>query len=153
MSLTIGAVARRAGLGIQTIRFYEREGLIDAPPRTRSGYRSYDTDVVRRLQFIRRAQELGFTLKEIRELIALESDLDADCDQVRVVASAKLSDVEARIADLTRMKAALEDVISSCKGHGPIRECALMDCLQSPGETATTSSTGLKILSTSPGCR
>ncbi|MEX2284888.1 MAG: MerR family DNA-binding protein [Gemmatimonadota bacterium] len=134
MTLTIGAVAKQAGLGIQTVRFYEREGLIEAPPRSSSGYRAYDEKAVYRLRFIRRAQELGFTLKEIRELIALEQDQDADCEQVRGVASSKLSTVENKIADLQRMKAALQQLIHSCNGSGPIRDCVIMDCLQSSTE-------------------
>ena len=133
MTLTIGSVARQAGLGIQTVRFYEREGLIDAPPRSSSGYRAYDDKAVHRLRFIRRAQELGFTLKEIRELIALESDRDADCDQVRGIATAKLAIVEGKIADLQRMQSALQAMVDSCRGPGPIRDCALMDCLQPIG--------------------
>src|SRR5688500_2437943 len=128
--LTIGAVAKRTGLGIQTVRFYEREGLLEEPPRSSSGYRTYDESAVRRLGFIRRAQELGFSLKEIRELISLEQDVDADCEQVRGLANAKLDTIENKIADLRRMKAALEKVVQSCVGGGTIRDCVIMDCLQ-----------------------
>ncbi len=131
MTLTIGAVARQAGLGIQTVRFYEREGLLEEPPRSTSGYRAYDEKAVPRLRFIKRAQELGFTLKEIRELIALEQDDKADCDQVRGVASVKLATVETKIADLIRMKTALERLVGSCTGNGALRDCVIMECLQS----------------------
>ena len=129
-ALTIGAVAKRTGLGIQTVRFYEREGLLEEPPRSSSGYRTYDESAVRRLGFIRRAQELGFSLKEIRELISLEQNEDADCDQVRGIANAKLDTIEDKIADLKRMQAALEKVVRSCTGGGTIRDCVIMDCLQ-----------------------
>ena len=133
MPLTIGALAKRAGLGIQTVRFYEREGLIEEPPRSGSGYRAYSDDAVIRLQFIRRAQELGFSLKEIRELIALEQDRDADCNRVRDVAVAKLATIQGKIADLQRMQAALDQVVQSCTCNGPVQKCAVIACLQPPG--------------------
>lgn len=130
-ALTIGAIAKRTGLGVQTVRFYEREGLLEEPPRSSSGYRTYGESAVRRLGFIRRAQELGFSLKEIRELISLEQNEAADCDQVRGIANAKLDTIEDKIADLKRMQAALEKVVQSCTGGGTIRDCVIMDCLQS----------------------
>lgn len=131
MSKTIGAVANEAGVGIQAIRFYEREGLIDAPARTRAGYRLYDADVVGRLKFIRRAQELGFTLKEIRELIALEEEDGADCNDVYAAAAAKLAAVQAKIDDLARMKEELSALVQSCSGTGTVRQCAIIECLHS----------------------
>ena len=133
MSLTTGILAKRAGVGIQTIRFYEREGLMEPAPRSRSGYRHYDESAVTRLTFIRRAQELGFTLKEIRELIALDSDPDGPCDSVSSAATAKLAAIEGKIADLTRMKDALVKLISSCVQSVPIRDCAVIECLRSSG--------------------
>jgi MerR family copper efflux transcriptional regulator len=136
MTLTIGAIAKRTGLGIQTVRFYEREGLLEEPPRSSSGYRTYDESAVRRLGFIRRAQELGFSLKEIRELISLEQDLDADCDHVRGIANAKLDTIEIKIADLLRMKSALEKVVQSCAGTGTIRDCGVIECLQTEADCA-----------------
>ncbi|MGQ0815114.1 MAG: MerR family DNA-binding protein [Gemmatimonadota bacterium] len=129
MSLTIGALANTTGIGIQAIRFYEREGLIEKPPRTRSGYRQYDAATIDRLHFIRRAQELGFTLKEIRELVELESDTGADCAEVCAAANAKVAAVQRKIDDLTRMKEELTALIESCSGNGSVRKCAIMQCL------------------------
>src|SRR5207244_7019414 len=91
--LTIGQVARRAGGGVETVRFYEREGLLERPARRGSGYREYGEDVVARLRFVRRAKELGFTLKEVAELLALRADPDTTCAEVRGQARAKLADV------------------------------------------------------------
>jgi MerR family transcriptional regulator, copper efflux regulator len=135
MMLTIGAVARATGLGIQTVRFYEREGLIDEPARTRSNYRTYDESVIERLHFIRRAQELGFTLKEIRELIGLTSDEAASCEQVNEIAASKLAVVKEKIADLIRMQNALEELIDTCNCSGPLRDCSLIRCLQANDES------------------
>src|SRR5512145_1271216 len=129
MLFTIGDVAKQAGVGVQTVRFYEREGLIEEPPRASSGYRSYQDDVITRLRFIKRAQELGFTLREIRELIALQTDTGADCGALRVVAQTKLTDIEQRIADLQRMGSVLKELVDSCGGHGPVVSCNIMECL------------------------
>jgi MerR family mercuric resistance operon transcriptional regulator len=129
MTLTVGALARTAGVGVQTIRFYERQGLLQEAPRSSSGYRTFATDAVTRLRFIRRAQELGFTLREIRELIALQDDELADCDQVGRAAGGKLADIDRRIADLQRMKGALEDLMRVCTNRGPAAHCAIIECL------------------------
>src|SRR5207247_2671094 len=98
-TLSIGQVARLAGVGVETVRFYEREGLLEEPPRRESGYRQYGEDVVARLRFIRRAKELGFTLKEIAGLLALRVDPDTTCADVRQRARTKIADVEAKIRD------------------------------------------------------
>jgi Hg(II)-responsive transcriptional regulator len=125
----IGSVAEAAGVSVQAVRFYEREGLLAVPARTRSGYRLYDPDTVARLHFIRRAQELGFTLKEIRELIALETRNGVDCDDVYGVAQAKVDSVQKKIDDLARMKTELESLIHSCSGCVPVQQCKIMECL------------------------
>jgi DNA-binding transcriptional MerR regulator len=132
MALTIGALSRQAGVSVQTIRYYEREGLMEAPDRNVSGYRSYEDRAVERLQFIHRAQALGFTLRQIRELIALQHDREADCGVVRATASEKLRAIEDKIASLTRMKIELDHIIATCGGHGPIAECRIMECLAAP---------------------
>lgn len=128
-ALTIGAVARGAQVGVETVRFYEREGLIDEPPRRRSGYRQYPADTVRRVLFIRRAKDLGFTLKEIGELLSLRVEPRTTCADVRELATAKIGDIERKIAELERMKAALARLARSCRGKGPTSECPILDAL------------------------
>lgn len=116
-SLTIGQLAARAGVGVETVRFYERRGLLAAPPRRPSGYRMYGDEVVRRLRFIRRAQELGFSLAEIEELLALRGDSPDACQAARERAAAKLADLDERMADLERMREALAALAHSCDAH------------------------------------
>src|SRR5262245_9411900 len=127
--LTIGQVARRAGIGVETVRFYERQGLLEQPARGDSGYRQYAEDVVGRLRFIRRAKELGFTLKEIAELLALRLDPDTSCGEVRGRAKAKIDDIDTKIRDLQRMRRALDKLVASCRGRGPISACPILDAL------------------------
>src|SRR6267378_3684955 len=117
--LTIGQVARSAGVGIETVRFYERQGLLTEPARKESGYRQYGEDVVARLRFIRRAKELGFSLKEIAELLALRVEPDTTCAAVRQRAEAKIADIETKIESLREIRAALVKVTKQCSGHGP----------------------------------
>src|SRR5687768_3469455 len=102
--LTIGEVARQAGVGVETVRFYERQGLLEAPQRRASGYRQFNKHAVEVLRFIRRAKELGFTLKEIKGLLALRLDTSTTRAAVRQQAKAKVIDIETRIADLQRMR-------------------------------------------------
>jgi MerR family mercuric resistance operon transcriptional regulator len=134
-TLTIGQVARQAGIGVETVRFYERQGLLEEPTRKASGYREYTEDVVRRLRFIRRAKELGFSLKEVRELLTLRLDPDATAADVKRRAEAKLADIEARIRDLRRMKEALVELAAACSGHGPASECPILGALDGTGAT------------------
>lgn len=126
-ALTIGQLARHAGVGVETIRFYEREGLLAEPERKPSGYRQYPRDVVRRVRFIRHAKELGFTLKEIQELLELRVDPQSSCADVRDRAASKIADIEERIASLGRMKAALERLAHRCRGRGPTSECPILE--------------------------
>ncbi len=128
--LTIGQVANRAGVGIETVRFYEREGLLEEPARRESGYRQYEADVVARLRFIKRAKELGFSLKEIKELLALRVDPTTTCAEVRSKAQAKVADIEEKIETLQRMKKALVKLTRSCSGQGPVSECPILDALE-----------------------
>ena len=134
--LTIGAVARRAGVGVETVRFYERAGLLEEPARRESGYRQYAEDVVARLRFIRRAKELGFTLKEIRELLGLRIDDTATRSDVRKRAQAKVADIEAKILDLQRMREALLKLTATCRGHGPASDCPILEALDRAEEPA-----------------
>ena len=128
-ALAIGQVARRAGVGIETVRFYERQGLIEEPERRASGYRQYGEETVGRLRFIRRAKELGFTLKEIKELLALRVDPSTTCADVKSRAEAKIEDVQERIQSLQRIKRALKKLASACSGRGPISKCPILDAL------------------------
>ncbi len=131
--LTIGKVARSAGLAIDTVRYYEREGLIEKPARTASGYRHYRADVIARLRFIRQAKELGFTLTEIRELLTLKVAPGKSCADVKSRAEAKIADVEQRIAQLARMKRALTKLVTACSGRGPTSECPILDAMETRG--------------------
>jgi MerR family copper efflux transcriptional regulator len=127
--LTIGLVARRAGVGVETVRFYERQGLIEEPPRRPSGYREYGDDVVSRLGFIRRAKELGFTLKEIKELLSLRRDPSTPAPDVKRMAEAKTADIETKIRTLQKMKKALGKLTSACPGNVTSAECPLLHAL------------------------
>ena len=127
--LTIGQVARSAGVGVETVRFYERQGLLEEPARRDSGYRQYGEDVVARLRFIKRAKELGFSLKEIKELLALRVDPDTTCAEVKRQAEAKIADVEQKIAALQRIRKALVKLTAVCQGRGPTSECPILDAL------------------------
>ncbi len=127
--MTIGAVAKRAGVAIDTIRYYEREGLLPEPLRRASGYRSYDEGVVQQLLFIRRAKDLGFTLEEIRELLALSADRHRGVKAVKHRAQERLAAIEARIAELTRVRDGLEQLIDACPGHGSPEQCPILRAL------------------------
>ncbi len=130
--LTIGEVARRVGIGVETVRFYEREGLLAEPARRASGYRQYGDDAVPRLRFIRRAKALGFTLKEIAELLALRDNPDATRADVRRQAASKVADIEAKVRDLQRMKKALLTLAATCHGDGPAGGCPILEALARP---------------------
>lgn len=126
-SIGIGALARRAGVGIDTVRYYEREGLLEPRARLASGYRRYSEHEIARLRFIRKAQALGFSLNEIRELLSLSSLRDVG--RVKKKAEAKLSDVDRRIAELQRVRAALAELVKACPGHGRPEECPILAAL------------------------
>ncbi len=136
-TLTIGQVAKRTGVGVETLRYYEREGLVEEPTRSRSsGYRQYPESVVKRIHFIKRAQQLGFSLKEIAELFALRVDPATPALAVKQRATAKLSDIERKIEELLRMKRALEQITHLCTGQGPISTCPILDMLEREDEEA-----------------
>lgn len=129
MSYTISRAASAAGVGVETIRFYEREGLLRQPPRKPGRYRQYDDSTIARIHFIQRAKLLGFTLAEIRELIQLDERDDAECGDLRDRARVKLTAVEQKIADLERMRSALNDLIAACRTSVPLSQCPVMECL------------------------
>lgn len=128
--LTIGKVAKKAGLGIETVRFYEREGLIKPPARTEANYRIYPQRDILRLRFIKRAKNLGFTLREIKELLSLQHDSTATKADVKLQTEAKIEAIELKILDLTRIKEILETLEESCDGHGPTSDCPILDALE-----------------------
>ena len=129
--MTIGKVATESGVGVETVRFYERRGLIERPPKPQgTGFRSYPGEIVAQIRFIRRAQQIGFSLSEIGELLALKTNPHADCAEVRDRTAAKLGDVDRKIADLERMRAALAEMLEACPASGAIRACTILDALE-----------------------
>lgn len=128
-SLTIGAVAKRVGVAIDTIRYYEREGLLPQPQRRASGYRSYGDGAVVQLRFIRRAKNLGFTLDEIRDLLALSHDRQQGAAAVKQRAQQRLVALETRIAELQRLRDGLAQLVESCSGHGALEHCPILRAL------------------------
>ena len=137
--LSIGQVAQRAGIGVETVRFYERRGLIDEPPRSAAGYREYPEAIVSRIRFIKRAKELGFTLKEIKELLSLRLDPTTTCADVRSRAEAKIADIETRIRSLRRMNKALVKLTAACSGRGTSSECPILEALDQEKEVGCKS--------------
>src|SRR5262245_46626466 len=129
MGLTSGQLAKRSGVGVETLRFYEREGLLAEPARTASGYRQYAAEAVERVQFIRQAQTLGFQLKDIKELLALRDDPDAGSVEVREKAVAKLADIDQKIKDLEAMRAELTHLVAACDGTGPAAHCPIITAI------------------------
>jgi MerR family mercuric resistance operon transcriptional regulator len=127
--LTIGNLAKQADVNVQTVRYYERRRLLPQPKRTPSGYRIYSADAVQRLHFIKTAQELGFSLKEIQELLSLRLRPGITSAQIRKRAVAKVVDIERKIGTLQAMKKSLTQIISACSGCGPVSECPILDSL------------------------
>jgi len=128
-SFTIGEVARRAEVGVDTVRHYERLGLLPPPARRLSGYRQYADADVRRLRFIRRAKALGFSLEDIRSLLELSADGDRGVRGVHARAQARLDDIEARIAELQRMRRGLKKLVDACPGDGRLDGCPILAAL------------------------
>jgi MerR family copper efflux transcriptional regulator len=125
--LTIGDVAKRANVHIETLRYYERRGLVPRPRRSASNYRLYAEDTVRRVRFIKSAQELGFSLAEIRELLSLRATPRTRCAEIRQRAEAKVKAIEAKIASLQAMKQALAKLVAECSGDGPVTACPILE--------------------------
>jgi len=127
-TLTIGKLANAADVGIDTVRFYERAGLLNKPRRTASGYRLYAASDVARLRFIRRAKALGFSLEEIAELLRL-NDGGGRRGAVRALAGRRLAEIEQKLAELSRMRDTLRHLISQCSGEGPLAGCPIIDAV------------------------
>ena len=127
--LTIGRLAEQAGVNLETVRYYERCGLLLKPPRSRSGYRLFSSDAARRLRFIRRAQELGFSLTEIRDLLSLRISPNAKTSDMRRRAETKIADIDTKIKALDSIKKTLRKLTTSCSGCGPISKCPILESL------------------------
>ena len=128
--MKIGEVARQSGVGIETIRYYERQGLLAEPERRPSGYRQYEESEVARLKFILRTKELGFTLAEIKELLGLWFDVNTRCEHVRQCAVQKIEHIEDKIRVLQAMKRSLKKVIRECENHESLAKCPLWEGLE-----------------------
>jgi len=128
--LSISTLAKEAGVNLETVRFYERRRLLPEPPRTGSGYRMYPSEAVSRLRFIKRAQELGFSLNEIEELLTLRASSRGTSAQVRRRAEGKIADIEAKIRTLESMKRSLQRLTKSCPACGPVSECPILEGLE-----------------------
>ena len=128
-ALTIGRLAKQAGVNLETVRFYERRGLMPKVPRSASGYRLFPADATRRLRFIRRAQDLGFSLKEIRELLALRVSPRTTSAEIRKRAEAKIADIDGRIRSLESMNKTLRKLTKSCAGCGSASDCPILESL------------------------
>lgn len=128
--MTIKEAAVQSGVGIETLRFYERERLIPAPPRTPSGYRIYTAEAVRRIQFIKRAQKLGFSLPEIRELLAMKIRRGAGKTDFRAAAQKKIQNIDEKIKALQGMRTILVEISQACRGEGPAADCPILQALE-----------------------
>jgi Hg(II)-responsive transcriptional regulator len=132
-TLRIGEVAARAEVNVQTLRYYERRGILREPERGEGNQRAYPADTVKLIRFIKRAQELGFALREIEELLRLKDDRRASCAQVRGAARSKIEDIDDRVRALRRMRRALTVLVDSCVHDGSVRECPILEALAEEG--------------------
>ena len=129
-TFSIGQVAQQVGVGVETVRFYERQGLLEKPPRKGPGYRQYPPEAVSRLHFIKKAKEVGFSLKEVKELLSLRLDKAATCEDVKSRAKAKIRDVEQKIQALQKMRKALTDLTAACDGDAPVSKCPILQAIE-----------------------
>ncbi len=130
MPMTISEAAGRAGVNVQTLRYYERRGIIEDPGRTAAGYRQYGEAVVTRIRFIKRAQDLGFTLDEVQDLLDLRVENGNVCESVRSKAETKLAHVEAKIEQLARMRDVLGDLVTACERRQTTEDCPILCALE-----------------------
>jgi DNA-binding transcriptional MerR regulator len=140
---TIGQLAREAGVNVETIRYYERIGLIKQPEVPQEGWRAYDDTTLRVVRFVKRAQALGLGLDDARALLDLRTDPRGDCASAREIALAKLGDIEARIRELTSLRDALRAVAEMCPGTGPTSACPFLDLVEPPAPPEPTNGRGL----------
>jgi MerR family mercuric resistance operon transcriptional regulator len=127
--LRIGQVAKQGNVGVETVRFYENEGLIELPKRNSSGYRQYPESIIKRIQFIQQAKSLGFSLKEVGELIKLKKTPNARCNEVKATAVGKITDIQKKIDALEGMKEALQPLVAKCSPSEPISDCPILNAI------------------------
>jgi len=130
MALTISKVADEAGVNVQTLRYYERRGILEEPARTTGGYRQYDPEAVTRIRFIKRAQDLGFTLDEVHELLQLRIEHGAACGTVEAKARKTLSRVDEKIRQLARIQEVLGDLVEACERREKTEDCPILQALE-----------------------
>jgi Hg(II)-responsive transcriptional regulator len=130
VALTIGQVAKAAHVNVETIRYYEREGLIPSPPRTSAGYRQYTEDAIRRVRFMKRAQRLGFTLEEVGILLRLRVRRGSACHDVVAEATKAMERIDGKIDELHRMREALATLVDGCRDRRALRGCPILDALE-----------------------
>lgn len=135
MAMTIGSLAEAAGVNVPTVRYYERRGIIAEPPRTSAGYRQYDESVVDRIRFIRRAQDLGFALEEIEDLLGLRVDDPTSCGPVEAATRSKLASVEAKIRELERLRRILSRLVRACEEREETSACPVLEMLEDGEES------------------
>jgi MerR family copper efflux transcriptional regulator len=129
--MRIGKVAKQVGITVEAIRFYEKKGLIEPPTRNESGYRDYPEDVVQLVSFIKRAKELGFSLKEIKNLMSLRYTPGTTCSEIKSQTIEKIANIDRKVKDLLKIKGALAELVSGCPGQGPLNHCTIMEALES----------------------
>jgi Hg(II)-responsive transcriptional regulator len=135
-----GQVAAEAGVNVQTLRYYERRGLLPEPERRESGYRVYGPDAVRTVRFIKRAQELGFALRDAQTLLALAAGGPESCDAARELAEVKIAELDRRIADLRAIRTSLKRLADTCEKPRRERECPLLQSIEEVAATGATAS-------------
>lgn len=134
-TITIGTLAKRVGVGVQTVRYYERIGILPPPSRTKAGYRRYGEDAVVRLGFVRHASQLGFTLAETKELLALRARQGAPCGVVRARAEEKLVAIEQKLSELQQLRDAVAQLVRTCSGKTAVEHCSILAALAEPEVT------------------
>ena len=139
--LLIGQVAARAGVNVQTLRYYEKRGILGRPLRTASGYRKYPAETVRVIRFIKRAQDLGFSLEEIEDLLRLRTMKGIDKSKVRDVAAAKVTEIDEKLRRLSSVRSALVQLVETCTCQLGVVPCPILEALEEPGDTMLPNAT------------
>jgi MerR family mercuric resistance operon transcriptional regulator len=125
--LSIGQIAKQTGVTVETVRFYEKQGLIAIPNRLASGYRQYPQDTVKRVRFIQNAKKVGFTLSNIAELLTLRQEPGSSCADIKLRATQKIEEVDQKIRDLMRIRDALDRMVVKCSDQGPLSQCPILE--------------------------